>query len=53
MERSLIRSAGANTMLLAGRLLLSAIFLHEGATLALDFSATVETFARQIGRAHV
>ncbi|MBB3964863.1 DoxX family protein [Rhizobium metallidurans] len=46
MERSLIRSAGANTMLLAGRLLLSAIFLHEGATLALDFSATVETFAR-------
>jgi putative oxidoreductase len=45
MEHSLPRSAGANTVLLAGRLLLSAIFLHEGATLALNFNATAEAFA--------
>ena len=46
MEHSLPRSAGASTVLLAGRLLLSAIFLHEGATLALNFNATAQTFAR-------
>jgi len=46
MEHSLPRSAGANTVLLAGRLLLSAIFLHEGATLALNFNATAAAFAK-------
>ena len=46
MEHSLTRSAGTNTVLLGGRLLLSAIFLHEGATLALNFNATAQTFAR-------
>jgi putative oxidoreductase len=46
MEHSLPRSAGANTVLLGGRLLLSAIFLHEGATLALNFNATAQAFAR-------
>ncbi len=46
MAHSLPRSAGASTVLLAGRLLLSAIFLHEGATLALNFNATAQAFAR-------
>ena len=46
MEHSLPRSAAANTVLLGGRLLLSAIFLHEGATLVLNFNATAQTFAR-------
>ena len=46
MEHSLLRSAGANMVLLAGRMLLSAIFLHEGATLALNFNATAAAFER-------
>ncbi|MGO4355564.1 DoxX family protein [Rhizobium sp. RAF36] len=46
MEHSAIRSAGSNAALLAGRLLLSAIFLHEGATLALNFNATAAAFER-------
>lgn len=46
MNPTLTRSAAANTVLLAGRLLLSIIFLHEGITLALNFSATAEAFAK-------
>ncbi|MDR7146305.1 DoxX family protein [Rhizobium sp. BE258] len=46
MEHSPIRSVGSNAALLAGRLLLSAIFLHEGATLALNFNATATAFER-------
>ena len=46
MDHSPSRSAGSNAALLAGRLLLSAIFLHEGATLALNFNATAAAFER-------
>ena len=46
MQRSLIRSAGSDIVLLAGRLLLATIFLHEGVTLAVNFNATAASFAK-------
>jgi len=46
MEHSLNRTIAGSAVLLAGRLLLSGIFLHEGATLALNFNATASAFAK-------
>jgi len=45
MENVSSRPRLADLVLLLGRLLLSLIFLHEGLTLAADFTATIDTFA--------
>ncbi|MDZ5449247.1 DoxX family protein [Labrys sp. ZIDIC5] len=42
---SKIKAGLADAMLLAGRLLLALIFVHEGTTLALHFTRTVEAMA--------
>jgi putative oxidoreductase len=46
MENASGRIRPADIILLLGRLLLSLIFLHEGATLAADMPATLATFAK-------
>ncbi|OWV89487.1 quinol oxidase [Rhizobium sp. R635] len=46
MESASSRPSLADFILLLGRLLLSLIFLHEGATLAADLPATIETFEK-------
>jgi putative oxidoreductase len=45
MEAAPRRSHLADLALLLGRLLLSLIFLHEGVSLALDITTTIDTFA--------
>ena len=46
MENAASRPSLANLVLLAGRLLLSLIFLHEGFTLVADIAATLAIFER-------
>ncbi|RVU10974.1 DoxX family protein [Rhizobium sp. RMa-01] len=45
MESASSRPGPADVILLLGRLLLSLIFLHEGWSLAMNITATIDTFA--------